>query len=157
MASVIEDAETYQQSGLIVPPYSLDSNNSDLVPLTNPAASSDFISVRRTSSLGNISRCTFVLLAIFYSLSYLSFPLVVFCSWNRHTEHHLFDRQCCPWSWTLKLSEGIWPGWWGGGCSDCSVASRGFCHSVTPCIGQMFRLQYCRNCASKNMLIYVLS
>lgn len=51
MASVIEDAETYQQSGLI-----LDADGSDLVPLTNPAASADLTVLRRTSSLGTVSR-----------------------------------------------------------------------------------------------------
>lgn len=53
MASVIEDAETYQQSGLIVPSFNLDNSN-DLVPLTNPA--SDVSTLRRPSSLGNASR-----------------------------------------------------------------------------------------------------
>lgn len=53
MASVIEDAETYQQSGLIVPSYNLDNSN-DLVPLTNPT--SDLTALRRASSLGNVSR-----------------------------------------------------------------------------------------------------
>lgn len=57
MASVIEDAETYQQSGLIVPSYNLDTS-SDLVPLTNPA--SDLTAVRRASSLGNVSRGFFL-------------------------------------------------------------------------------------------------
>ena len=60
MASVIEDAETYQQSSLIVPSYNLDSSN-DLVPLTNPA-SCDLTAVRRTSSLGNVSRGLITLL-----------------------------------------------------------------------------------------------
>ncbi len=53
MASVIEDAETYQQSGLIVPSFNLENSN-DLVPLTNPA--SDITTLRRTSTLGNVSR-----------------------------------------------------------------------------------------------------
>jgi sodium-coupled neutral amino acid transporter 7/8 len=53
MASVIEDAETYQQSGLIVPSFNLENSN-DLVPLTNPA--SDITTLRRTSALGNVSR-----------------------------------------------------------------------------------------------------
>ncbi|EFX88038.1 hypothetical protein DAPPUDRAFT_305508 [Daphnia pulex] len=53
MASVIEDAETYQQSGLIVPSFNLEISN-DLVPLTNPA--SDVITLRRTSALGSASR-----------------------------------------------------------------------------------------------------
>lgn len=55
MASVIEDAETYQQSSLIVPSYNPIDSSNDLVPLTNPA-SCDLTAVRRTSSLGNISR-----------------------------------------------------------------------------------------------------
>ena len=60
MASVIEDAETYQQSGLIVPPYSPDGE-SDLVPLINPASPSDVNSVRRrSSSIGTISRRLFL-------------------------------------------------------------------------------------------------
>ncbi len=53
MASVIEDAETYQQSGLIVPSFNLENSN-DLVPLTNPA--SDVTTLRRTSALGSASR-----------------------------------------------------------------------------------------------------
>ncbi|XP_046636826.1 putative sodium-coupled neutral amino acid transporter 7 isoform X2 [Daphnia pulicaria] len=55
MASVIEDAETYQQSGLIVPSFNLENSN-DLVPLTNPA--SDVTTLRRTSALGSASRGT---------------------------------------------------------------------------------------------------
>ena len=59
MASVIEDAETYQQSGLIVPSFNLENSN-DLVPLslTNPA--SDITTLRRTSILGNVSRGEFI-------------------------------------------------------------------------------------------------
>ena len=57
MASVIEDAETYQQSGLIVPSFNLENSN-DLVPLTNPA--SDITTLRRTSTLGNVSRGEFI-------------------------------------------------------------------------------------------------
>lgn len=51
MASVIEDAETYQQSSPMV--------TNDLVPLTNP--SSDLAALR--SSVGNVARgskCFFI-------------------------------------------------------------------------------------------------
>jgi hypothetical protein len=61
MASVVEDAETYQQSS-IVPPFHLESH-ADLVPLTNPTV--DLSTVRRSSSLGVISRGIFLVLMYF--------------------------------------------------------------------------------------------
>lgn len=60
MASVIEDAETYQQSNLIVPPY-LDAS-SDLVPLTNPASD---LTVIRANSLGGTPRSEYSNLLLF--------------------------------------------------------------------------------------------
>ena len=46
MASVIEDAERFE-------PH---LGGNDLVPLTNPATDLTSLTLRRTSSLGNISR-----------------------------------------------------------------------------------------------------
>lgn len=71
MASVIEDAETYQQSTSIVPPFHLETSN-DLVPLTNPTT--DLTAIRRTSSLVNtVSRGNRALLLY-------DFPMIYACS-----------------------------------------------------------------------------
>ena len=75
MASVVEDAETYQQSS-IVPPFHLESHN-DLVPLTNPTV--DLSTVRRSSSLGVISRG---ILAVLMRYKYMLI-IIILCR-NKH-------------------------------------------------------------------------
>lgn len=124
MASVIEDAETYQQSGLI-----LDADGSDLVPLTNPAASADLTVLRRTSSLGTVSRCKWF--TKFNLISFISVNVFIFhfqlFSWHWHFEHHLPDYQCSPGSRSLKLPESFWSGWRCWSCHCGSTHSCSFC------------------------------
>lgn len=99
MASVIEDAETYQQSGLIVPSFNLENSN-DLVPLTNPA--SDVTTLRRTSALGSASRGEF----IFCKFGCQTLVNDEFLKYSRYQQSWdcLPDCECCTRSRVIEFS-----------------------------------------------------